>query len=36
MGNSSLARKNLGKIIVADNNSNGVAEAINNYILKED
>jgi len=33
MGNSALANKNLGKIIVSDNNSSGVAEAINNYIL---
>lgn len=34
MGDSALSKKNLGKIIVADNDANGVAEAINNYILK--
>lgn len=33
MGNSALANKNLGKIIVSDNNLNGVAEAIEKYIL---
>ncbi len=34
MGNSALSNRNLGKIVVADNNSNGVAEAINEYVLK--
>lgn len=34
MGNSALSNKKLGKIVVSDNNSNGVAEAINNHILK--
>ncbi len=34
MGNSALSNRNIGKIIVSDNNSNGVAEAINNYVLK--
>ena len=35
MGNGALAHKKIGKIIVADNDSNGVAEAINKYILKK-
>jgi len=35
MGNSVLESKNLGKIVVADNDFNGVAEAINNYILRQ-
>ncbi len=34
MGNSALAGKKLNKVIVSDNNSNGVAEAINNYVLQ--
>ena len=33
MGNSALVNKSLNKIIVADNNSNGVAEAIIKYII---
>ena len=33
MGNSALASKGLKKITVKDNDSNGVAEAINNYVL---
>lgn len=32
MGNSMLAANKIGKIIVKDNNSSGVAEAINRYI----
>lgn len=36
MGNSALERKNIGKVTVSDNNSSGVAEAINHYVLKED
>ena len=34
MGNSALADKNIGKIITLSNDSNGVAEAINTYVLK--
>ena len=33
MGNSALSTRNLGKTIVSDNNSSGVAEAIEKYIL---
>ncbi len=33
MKNSALDNKNLGKITTSNNNSNGVAEAINKYIL---
>lgn len=33
MGNSALANKHIGKIIVADNNSSGVAEAIERYAI---
>lgn len=33
MGNSALSNKELGKIIVSDNNNDGVAEAINHYII---
>ena len=33
MGNSSLSNKNLDKIIVSDNDTDGVAEGINNYVL---
>lgn len=33
MGNSSLSNKNIGKIVVANNDNNGVAEGINNYVL---
>lgn len=33
MGNSNLSNKNLHKIIVSDNNSNGVAEAIMKYVV---
>lgn len=36
MGNSALEYKNTGKIVVSDNNSSGVAEAINHYVLEED
>lgn len=32
MGNSMLAANNIGDIVVSDNNSDGVAEAINKYI----
>lgn len=35
MGNSALEKRNIGKIVVSDNNSNGVAEAINKYVLKK-
>jgi len=35
MGNSALQKRNLGKIVVSDNNSNGVAEAIENYVLRK-
>ena len=34
MGNSALANKNIGKIVTLSNDLNGVAEAINVYILK--
>lgn len=34
MGNSNLLSKNLDKVIVSDNNSNGVAEGIIKYVLK--
>lgn len=34
IGNSMLAVQNIGKCKVADNNSNGVAEAINRYVLQ--
>ncbi len=34
MGNSALTKMDLGKAIVSDNDSNGVAEAINKYVLK--
>lgn len=34
MGNSALTNKKLENIVVSDNNSNGVAEAINQYVLK--
>ena len=33
MGNSSENMKNLANIIVADNNSDGIAEAVEKYIL---
>ncbi len=33
MGNSALEKRNIGKIVVPDSNSSGVAEAINRYIL---
>ena len=33
MGNSALSAQNIGKYIVSDNNSNGVAEAIEKFIL---
>ncbi len=33
MGSSALSARNLGKITVANNNEDGVAEAINKYIL---
>lgn len=33
MGKSALASKNLGKIVVSDNDSSGVAEAIFDYII---
>lgn len=35
MGNSNLLSKNLDKVIVSDNNSNGVAEGIIKYVLKD-
>lgn len=35
MGNSALSNRNLNKIVVSDNDSNGVAEAINKYILNK-
>lgn len=35
MGNSALSNKNLSKIIVGSNDSNGVAEAIEKHILKQ-
>ena len=35
MGESSLEAKNLGKIIVKSNNLNGVAEAIEKYIIRQ-
>lgn len=34
MKNSALDNKNLGKITTSNNDSNGVAEAINKYILR--
>ena len=34
IGNSALSKRNLGKPIVSDNNSDGVAEAIEKYIIK--
>lgn len=34
IGESALARKELNKIIVSSNDKNGVAEAIENYLLK--
>lgn len=33
MGDSSLSNKDLGKIIVSNNDNNGVAEGINRYVL---
>ncbi len=33
MGNSSLSNRNLHKVIVSDNNSDGVAEGITKYVL---
>ena len=35
IGNSALANKNLDKIIVSSNDLNGVAEAIEKYILRQ-
>ncbi len=34
MQNSALANRKIGKITKSDNNSSGVAEAIEKYILK--
>ncbi len=34
IGESALAKKELNKIIVSSNDKNGVAEAIENYLLK--
>lgn len=34
MGNSALSARKIDKTIVADNNSNGVAEAINKYVTQ--
>ena len=35
MGNSNPIMKEIGNVVVADNNSEGVLEAFNKYILNE-